>query len=385
MKLVAIDSSGMVASVAILEEDQLLAEYTIHHKKTHSQTLLPMLDEIVGMVELEMNTIDAIAVAAGPGSFTGLRIGAATAKGLGLALQKPLLKVSTLAGLAGNLYQTQGLVCPVMDARRRQVYTGLYRWQEGGLLTVEEDTAIPAAELVEKINGYHETVTFVGDGIPVLSELLQESLEVPYAIAPAHLNRQRASSIGVLGMKLLRAGKVCTAEEFAPEYLRVPQAERERLQRMQPVIRKMEIDDLEQIMPIEESLFTPPWTHMGFFSFLIRDDTSFWVAEKDGTIVGYCGALLVLDEADITNVAVSQEQQKQGIGTVLLDTLLRELRERRIRTVHLEVRQSNTAAIALYEHKGFEHVGLRKEYYEEPVEDACTMQLIIKENEEFKC
>ena len=126
MKILALDSSGIVASVAVVENDNLLGEYTVNYKKTHSQTLLPMLDEVASMIELDLETIDAIAVAAGPGSFTGLRIGSATAKGLGLALKKPLLAIPTVEGLAYNLYDAKGLICPLMDARRSQVYTGIY-------------------------------------------------------------------------------------------------------------------------------------------------------------------------------------------------------------------------------------------------------------------
>ena len=125
MKILAIDSSGLVASVALLEDDTLLAEYTVNYKKTHSQTLLPMLDAIVQMIDLDLNSIDAIAVSKGPGSFTGLRIGSATAKGLGLALEKPLIEVPTVDALAYNLYDAEGLVVPMMDARRAQVYTGI--------------------------------------------------------------------------------------------------------------------------------------------------------------------------------------------------------------------------------------------------------------------
>ena len=128
MKILGLDSSGLVASAAIVEDNTLLAEYTTNYKKTHSQTLLPMLAELQKMIELDMESIDAIAIAAGPGSFTGLRIGAATAKGLGLALDKPLVEVPTLEGLAYNLCGTDKLVCPLMDARRNQVYTGVYEF-----------------------------------------------------------------------------------------------------------------------------------------------------------------------------------------------------------------------------------------------------------------
>ena len=143
MKILALDSSGIVASVAVIEDDILLAEYTVNYKKTHSQTLLPMLDEVVKMTELDLQTIDAIAVAAGPGSFTGLRIGSATAKGLGLALKKPLIAVPTVDALAYNLYDVSGLICPIMDARRSQVYTGIYRFEEHKLVAVKQQWASP--------------------------------------------------------------------------------------------------------------------------------------------------------------------------------------------------------------------------------------------------
>ena len=126
MRVLAIDTSGLVASVALVEDDVLRAEFTTNDKKTHSQTLLPMLEQLRQMISLELDTIDVIAIAAGPGSFTGLRIGSATAKGLGLALGKPLVEVPTLEGLAYNLYGTDKLVCPMMDARRNQDSTGLY-------------------------------------------------------------------------------------------------------------------------------------------------------------------------------------------------------------------------------------------------------------------
>ena len=126
MKLIALDSSGLVASVAVVEDDILIAEYSIQYKKTHSQTLLPMLDEVRNMIELDLQEVDAIAVAAGPGSFTGLRIGSATAKGLSFAMEKPIVAVPTVDGLAYNLYGTDKIVCPIMDARRSQVYTGIY-------------------------------------------------------------------------------------------------------------------------------------------------------------------------------------------------------------------------------------------------------------------
>lgn len=138
-------------------------------------------------------------------------------------------------------------------------------------------------------------------------------------------------------------------------------------------IREMEIDDLEQVMPIEEALFSVPWTANGFFSFLLRDDGVFLVAEEDGKILGYCGAILVFDQGDVVNVGVRADRQRQGIARMLLDTLFKIAGERGVTSLYLEVRVSNQAAIGLYEGLGFQRLGVRKDYYEEPKEDAVVM------------
>ena len=230
MRILALDSSGLVATVAILEDDQTIAEYTVNYKKTHSQTLLPMLDEIVKMTEYDLQTIDAIAVAGGPGSFTGLRIGSATAKGLGLALNKPLIHVPTVDGMAYNLFGNEGLICPIMDARRNQVYTGIYRFQKTFDI-IEEQMAMSVQELIGKLNQYGEKVTFLGDGVPAYQSQLEGGLQVEYCFAPAHVNRQSAAAVGALGMKYFVEGKMETAMEHQPDYLRLSQAERERAEK----------------------------------------------------------------------------------------------------------------------------------------------------------
>lgn len=230
MRILALDSSGLVATVAILEEEQTIAEYTVNYKKTHSQTLLPMLDEIVKMTDFDLDSIDAIAVAGGPGSFTGLRIGSATAKGLGLALGKPLIHIPTVDGMAYNLYGNQGIICPIMDARRNQVYTGLYRFEDT-FEVVEEQMAVSVQDLIEKLNVRGEKVVFLGDGVPVYQEQLKAGLQVEYKFAPAHVNRQSAAAVGALGLQYLKEGKTESAKDHQPDYLRLSQAERERAEK----------------------------------------------------------------------------------------------------------------------------------------------------------
>ena len=233
MKILAIESSGLVASAAIVTEDTLLAEYTVNFKKTHSQTLLPMVEEIVSMVGMELKEIDAIAVSAGPGSFTGLRIGSATAKGLGLALGKPIIPVPTTHGIAANLYGAEGIICPLMDARRNQVYTGLYRYDKNGFEVVEDQMAVLVDEVIEKINAIGEPVTYLGDGVEAFSEILQENTTVPFSFAPLHCNKQRAGALAVRAVELFREGCIQTAQEHEPDYLRLSQAERELAQKQQ--------------------------------------------------------------------------------------------------------------------------------------------------------
>lgn len=230
MRILAIESSSLVASVAIVEDGVTLAEYTANFKMTHSQTLLPMIDSMVSLFGIDLSTIDAIAVSGGPGSFTGLRIGSATAKGLGLALDKPLIHVPTLDGTAYNLYGAKGLICPIMDARRNQVYTGIYRFEQEFEVVMEQD-AMDMGELIEKLIGMGERVIFLGDGVPVHEKKIRELMTVPFDLAPAHMNRQRAASVAALGAVYFAEGKIETAAEHGPDYLRKSQAEREREER----------------------------------------------------------------------------------------------------------------------------------------------------------
>lgn len=230
----------MVASVAIVEDGITKAEYTINNKKTHSQTLLPMLDEVARMLEEDMSDVDAVAIAAGPGSFTGLRIGSATVKGLAMAYNKPIVEVSTLAGLAANMWGTSMLVCPVMDARRNQTYTGIYEYGVEDntcvMKTILDECALSIEALIDKINEQGKAVVFLGDGVPVFKDKIKELCKVPFVFAPANMNRQRAASVAMLGELLFKEGKSVSATEHVPEYLRLSQAERERLEQGESIV-----------------------------------------------------------------------------------------------------------------------------------------------------
>ena len=231
MNILGIDSSGLVASVALQSDDKLVGEYTIHNKKTHSQTLLPMIHDMLEMADVSVKELDAIAIASGPGSFTGLRIGAATAKGLGGALSIPLIAVPTLEGLAYNLAGAEALVCPIMDARRQQAYYGIYDVSKEVPVEIEKPDAAPIEVVLQKAKETKREVIFLGDGVPVFQEKIKQCEGLLYRFCADSVRYQRASSVTALGKKYYEQGRQMKAAEFAPMYLRLSQAERERMEK----------------------------------------------------------------------------------------------------------------------------------------------------------
>ena len=388
MRVLAIDSSGLTATVAVVEDTQTVAEYTINYKKTHSQTLLPMIDEVVKMTELDLNTIDAIAVAGGPGSFTGLRIGSATAKGLGLALNKPLIHVPTVDGLAYNVYGCEDIICPIMDARRNQVYTGIYTFskkagtKEGSNLVepvfqvIKMQMAVSIEELAERLNRYRRPVVFLGDGVPVYEQILAEKLTVPYSFAPAYMNRQRAAVVGTLGIQYYKAGKFETAEEHRPDYLRVSQAERERAQREKEaelVVRELKVEDSAVVAEMEQQIFSDPWSEKSVMETVQQKQSVCFAAEKAGHILGYLLVYHAADEAEIARIAVQKEARRQGVAGKLMLALENYCEEHQIVRLLLDVRESNETARNFYTESGFAEDGIRQGFYSNPSEDAVLM------------
>lgn len=230
MKILAVEASGSVAGVALTEDNILRAEFTLNYKMTHSQTIMPLINEVKQYLNLDLKSVDYIACSAGPGSFTGLRIGAATAKGIAMGIKKPIVPVSTLAGLAYNVYMTDALICPVIDARRDQVYTAFYEWKDGKLNTVTEDRIAMIDDVIKEAQEFNKTVIFVGDGIFVRADKIN-SVNT-FVMAPASCNMQRASSVAALAAELVKEGRYIEGSSFVPVYLRKSQAERELEEKM---------------------------------------------------------------------------------------------------------------------------------------------------------
>mgnify|MGYP002560333890 CR=1 FL=1 len=224
MKILSLDTTGLVASCALVDENKTIAEFTTNYKKTHSQTLMPMVEAICKMIEVDLKDIDYIACANGPGSFTGLRIGAATAKGLAHGLNKKIIPIPTLDAIAYNVTHSNSLVVPIMDARRNQVYTAVYDTSSEFKL-LSEYMACDINELLEYVKAISENAVFLGDGVPVFADKIKEYSQ-GFTFAPVSCNMQRAACVGALALQ--RYDKAVSYDDFEIIYLRKSQAERER-------------------------------------------------------------------------------------------------------------------------------------------------------------
>lgn len=225
MNILALDTSGGAATAAVSRDGYMIGEMTIRNGKTHSQKVIPMLESLLAMVDLQPSQLDLLAVANGPGSFTGLRIGVVTMKAFSYALNIPLVEVPTLMALACTIGGTEGLVCPMMDARNRQVFTGVYRIQGDAVTQILEDCGIAIEELSEILKGYEAPIHFVGDAVPLHQEYLTaQGIRGTYAIDG--LFTHRAAAVARLAWFMHREGHDADAFTAAPNYLRKSQAER---------------------------------------------------------------------------------------------------------------------------------------------------------------
>lgn len=227
MLILAFESSAKAASVALVKDGKLLSQSSQVSGLTHSRTLLPMAEDMLKNAELSIKNVDAFAVAHGPGSFTGIRIGVAAAKGLAFGADKPAVGVSTLAAMARNVAFADGLILCAMDARRQQIYNALFEAKDGVLTRLTEDRAISLADLAEELRGDTPPITAVGDGGRLAWEYLNAN-GIPCRLAPPHLVMQNAASVALEAEELIRAGKAVSAQELDAVYLRPAQAERLR-------------------------------------------------------------------------------------------------------------------------------------------------------------
>lgn len=372
MLILAIDTSSSTATTALIEDGSLLVEYTQNSGRTHSQRLMPMIDEMFKSSGKKPENVDLYACAAGPGSFTGLRIGATAIKAMAQVFDKPIAAVPTLDALAYNLYNYDGLMCPMVDAQRGAVYSALYKWENNKLIKIEDYRVIDAKELVDKLAAFNQKVAILGDGVEIAAKHIATNSNI--SLAPVGSLQPRASSCAGLAEQMQEQGNLESSYSFMPVYIRKSQAEVEYEKKQGLVIRSMELRDVDAICEIEKLSFKTPWSKESFIEEIkAKERTRYVVAEMGDTVVGYGGMWLIIDEGHITNIAVHPDYRGQKIGKRIVEEMIVVANREGITSLTLEVRMSNTPAIKLYKNLDFKEAGIRKEYYTDTGEDALIM------------
>lgn len=225
MIILAIDTTSHAASIALINEERLIGEYTSNAKLSHLQKLIPMIEDLLEKCELSIEDVQGIAVSEGPGSFTGIRIGISTAKALAQVKNIPIVNVPTLEAMAYNVPYYSGIVCPILDARRQQVYSGAYQWENNRCKEIVKPSAYAIEELIEQIKDYNN-ILFLGDGVSTYKTHIVEKLGQKAKFADSYIKYQKASSVGQLSIQLFKEGKQKPYYDIKPNYLRKSEAER---------------------------------------------------------------------------------------------------------------------------------------------------------------
>lgn len=233
MLIFGTDTCSMSSSAAVMSEEKLVAEFTVNHKKTHSEKIMPQISAMLEACGTKLEDIDYFAASVGPGSFTGVRIGVATAKGFAQATNKPCVAVSALLALAFGAKSFRGLVCPILDARRNQVYSALFESDGKAIKRITEDRALTLDDLLCELCGLGKDVIFTGDGVPVFKDKIVARLGEKAFFVPKSFNFNLASLVCEAAEEQIKAGDITGFDGLVPNYVRLSQAERERAEKKQ--------------------------------------------------------------------------------------------------------------------------------------------------------
>ncbi len=376
MKILSIETSNKICSVAILEDKNLIKKIELNNGLTHSETLMPLIKQILEETKLDLSNIDLLVCDIGPGSFTGIRIGIATVKAFTDSLNIPSVGISSLEGLAYNI-KNEGLICSLIDCKNNNCYYSLYELKNNTYTLLEE----PKTDSVENCLNYlnykysNSVITFNGD-VSLYKELIEntsknfillESTNTQFNNVKINSNNIDVYNLGIAGFnKFNKNGK---DENLLPLYLKKPQAQRQ-LEGKSISIETMQTSDLDHL---DISKFDDFWNIDILKDELKSQNSEFVCAKIENKVVGFAGIKIVLDTADIMNIAVKEDYRRQGIATLLLNNILDICNEKNIKTINLEVNEENFSAIRLYQKFGFKENGRRKKYYDNKF-DAILME-----------
>lgn len=369
MKMLAFDCSSKTMSAAISDQNiVLVADYEAENRN-HAPYLMPMIHGLFEKTGLRIQDMDLLGVTVGPGSFTGLRIGIATAKGFSDLLDLPIVPVSSLDALAENYADYRGILVPILDARKSQVYAAIYDNRQGEMKKILNEIPIsPLEELAPYLESF-EKILFFGDAVPGWKERIESCYGDRCCFGDETKNGIRGESV----LRVMeRTDPSVYTYDVMPMYLRGVDA---KAKFMSYVIEDMQKSDAAELAELDKTAFPKPWSEKMFISELSNGYGHYWVLRTEGKITGYGGFWIIGDECHITNIAVHGDYRHMGQGRAMLEHLIAMAKLYGAHGITLEVRPSNDVALSLYRNHGFREEGRRKHYYEDNGEDALIMWL----------
>ncbi|MCI8383567.1 MAG: tRNA (adenosine(37)-N6)-threonylcarbamoyltransferase complex dimerization subunit type 1 TsaB [Clostridia bacterium] len=373
MKLLSIDTASDICGISILENEHLICQLDQNTGRTHSENLMPMIEQAFLQSNLTIDDIDFLVCDIGPGSFTGIRIGIATAKGFQDSLSIPCIGISSLEVLAYTI-PTDGFIISLLDCKNDHCYFALYERKNNHyteILAPSTDTIENALKICKQTLS-NSFVTFVGDGSIIYQDNISQIFQ-NFAFSTPEKNLLNSYSLGLAGLDKFKKKKY---HDVLPLYLKKPQAQKQLEEKSKEVkIMIMNATDLECISDILLSDFDDFWNANIFKKELESENSSYLVAKLNDEIVGFAGIKILLEDADIMNIVIKKNFRNQGIGTLLLKNLINLANENHLKSLSLEVMEENFSAIHLYKKLGFEQVGKRKKYYQD--KDAIIMKKLF--------
>ena len=364
MKILSIDTASNICGVSILQDTHLICKLDQDTGRTHSENLMPIIQQAFKQSNLSLQDIDLLACDNGPGSFTGIRIGIATVKAFQDSLSIPCVGINSLEALAYSI-KKEGLIASIIDCKNDNCYFALYQLKNDNyeeIISPTAETITDALKLCQQNSFNAINLTFVGDGSEKYKELILAKFE-NCVLAPSKNNSLNSYYVGLAG---LAKGNEKKSEDILPLYLKKPQAQRQLEEKLKDIkITPMTLEDLNQIANILVSDFDDYWNYDILRNELKTENSKYLVAKLNEEIVGFAGIKVMVDEADIMNIVVKKTFRNQGIGTLLLKKLMDLSRELNCISITLEVMEENYPAIHLYKNLGFTQIGIRKNYYQD--------------------
>ncbi len=362
MKILSIDTASNICGVSILEDNNLICQLDTNTGRTHSENLMPMIEQIFNKTNLTLKDIDLFVCDKGPGSFTGIRIGVATIKAFQDSLSIAATGVSSLESLAYSI-QNEGLIASIIDCKNDNCYFALYKLENAHYEEIIPPTANTIQNALNIIKDFYleHPITFVGDGSKNYKDLIIQKFKNAF-LADAKKNVLNSYYLGLAGFNKWKENKL---EDVLPLYLKKPQAQRQLEETSKNVeITYMTLEDFSQISEYLTTDFDDFWNKDLLKEELTAKNSKYLVAKYNQEIVGFAGIKVLVEEADIMNIVIKKNFRNQGIGTLLLKKLLDLAKSLKLYTITLEVAEENNSAIHLYQKLGFEKVGIRKNYYQ---------------------